>query len=93
MPNVTEALAEIEAHRMKIDALDGQIVALLNERETHSLAIRELKPFAGLELFDPTREDVIFDKVASLNKGPIRDEGIRSIYATLLKVMKETPAE
>lgn len=86
-----EALARIREHRDAIDALDVKIVALLNEREGHSMAIRELKPAAGMQLFDAGREDAIYEKICALNEGPIVDEKLREIYATLLKVMKENP--
>ena len=86
-----EALARIQEHREMIDELDMQIVALLNEREGHSMAIRELKPFAGMQLFDPGREDAILEKICAQNSGPIVNEKLREIYATLLKVMKENP--
>ena len=86
-----EALARIYEHRDAIDALDIQIVSLLNEREGHSMAIRELKPAAGMQLFDPGREDAILEKICAQNQGPIVDEKLREIYATLLKVMKENP--
>lgn len=87
-----EALAQIEDHRAAIDAIDEHLVALLNEREAHSMAVRTLKPTADMELFDPDREDRIFDKIAGLNKGPLTDGSLREIYTTLLKVMKENPA-
>ena len=86
-----EALSMIQQHRNAIDELDMQIVALLNEREGHSMAIRALKPAAGLELFDPGREDAILEKICAQNQGPIVNEKLREIYATLLKVMKENP--
>ena len=86
-----EALSMIQQHRDAIDELDIQIVALLNEREGHSMAIRDLKPAAGMELFDPGREDAILEKICAQNQGPIVNEKLREIYATLLKVMKENP--
>ena len=86
-----EALSMIQQHRNAIDELDMQIVALLNEREGHSMAIRDLKPAAGMELFDPGREDAILEKICAQNEGPIVNEKLREIYATLLKVMKENP--
>lgn len=86
-----QAREKIEEHRKAIDELDMKIVALLNEREAHSMAVRELKPIAGMELYDPGREDAIFAKICAQNQGPIVDEKLREIYETLLKVMKENP--
>ena len=89
--NREDALAQIEEHRREIDAIDQRLVALLNERERHSMDIRHLKPSAGMPLFDPARENAIFSKVCSYNEGPLVNDKLCEIYATLLKVMKENP--
>ena len=86
------SLAEIQEHRAKIDEIDRQIVALLNKRAGHSLVIRGLKPGAHLGLYDAKREEEILAKVSSYNEGPLYNENLREIYATILKIMKETPS-
>lgn len=92
MPEENKSLAEIEAHRAKIDEIDQQIVALLNKRAGHSLVIRGLKPGARMGLYDPKREEEIFARVNSYNEGPLYNENLREIYEAILKVMKETPS-
>ena len=91
MPEENSAFAQIQEHRAKIDEIDRQIVALLNERAGHSLVIRGLKPDANMGLFDAKREEEILAKIDSFNDGPLYNENLREIYATILKVMKETP--
>ena len=85
-------LAEIQKHREQIDEIDREIVALLNKRAGHSLVIRGLKPGARMGLYDPKREEEIFEKVDSFNEGPLYNDNLREIYSTILKVMKETPS-
>ncbi|WP_165173874.1 chorismate mutase [Adlercreutzia sp. ZJ242] len=92
MPDTSHARMELEAHRAAIDAIDRQLVALINERAGHSLAIRELKPTLGMKLYDPAREGEIFERISAYSEGPLYDQGLREIYETLLKVMKETPS-
>lgn len=92
MSEKSEALEKIMQHRAVIDALDKQIVALLNERTTHSLAIRALKPDANMGLYDPKREEEIFATLQSYNQGPLYPDNLREIYTTILKVSKEVPA-
>ena len=92
MSEESKSLAEIEAHRAKIDEIDQQIVALLNKRAGHSLVIRGLKPGAHMGLYDPKREEEIFARVNSYNEGPLYNENLREIYEAILKVMKETPS-
>ena len=92
MSDESSSLAEIQEHRAKIDEIDRQIVALLNKRAGHSLVIRGLKPGAHLGLYDPKREEEIFAKLNGYNEGPLYNEDLREIYASILKGMKETPS-
>ena len=87
-----DSFAQIEQHREAIDAIDKQLVSLLNERAGHSLDIRALKPEAKMGLFDPKREEEIFTRLEALNDGPMYSNDIREIYATILRVMKEIRA-
>lgn len=92
MSQENEAFAEIEKHREQIDAIDKQLVSLLNERAGHSLDIRALKPDAHMGLYDPKREEEIFAKLSSYNEGPLYNENLVEIYRGILKVMKEVPS-
>ncbi len=92
MPEKSEALEQIMQHRAVIDALDKQIVGLLNERTAHALAIRALKPDANMGLYDPKREEEILATLQSYNQGPLYPDNLREIYTTILKVSKEVPA-
>ena len=92
MSEESSVLAQIEEHRAKIDEIDKELVALLNKRAGHSLVIRGLKPGAHLGLYDARREEEIFARVDSYNEGPLYNENLREIYATILKIMKETPS-
>lgn len=94
MTDKQDALAQIESYRTTIDELDGKIVELLNARADQSLAIRALKPAAGMEsVYDPDREERIMRRLEGLSDGPMRAEDVRAIYATILKVMKQIPSD
>lgn len=92
MPENNESFEQIQQHRDEIDRIDREIIKLLNERAGHSIAIRFLKPGANMQLFDPVREEQIYQKLIAINEGPMQEDNLREIYATLLKVMKEIPA-
>lgn len=92
MTDKESALEQIEQHRKQIDAIDAQLVALLNKRAGHSLVIRGLKPDANMGLFDAKREEEISEKVCTYNEGPLYNENLKEIYSAILKVMKETPS-
>ena len=67
-------LAEIQKHREQIDAIDRELVALLNKRAGHSLVIRGLKPGAHLGLYDAKREEEIFAKLDAMSAFAAEDE-------------------
>jgi chorismate mutase len=85
----SQAQGQIEVHRKRIDEIDCQLVRLLNERATESLAIRGLKPQVHWGLYDPKREEEIFVNLARCNEGPLYSENLREIYESILHVMKE----
>lgn len=85
----TDAQTRIAEIRVRIDEIDCELVRLLNERASMSLEIRELKPSAHLGLYDPKREEQIFEHIATCNEGPLFADNLREIYETILHVMKE----
>jgi chorismate mutase len=84
-----EAQQRIEEIRDRIDAIDCQLVKLLNERASMSLEIRKLKPQVHWGLYDPKREEEIFANLAKCNEGPLYADNLREIYEAILHVMKE----
>lgn len=80
---------KINKLRKEIDQIDQQIVESLNERAKVVLAIRSLKKRAGLSVYDPKREEEIFNHLSLVNKGPLYNDDIRDIYEEVLRVMKE----
>lgn len=84
-----EAAEQIAACRARIDEIDCQLVALLNQRAEQSLAIRSLKPSVHWGLYDPKREEEIFSNLTRCNEGPLYAENLREIFEAILHVMKE----
>lgn len=84
-----EAQGRIAGIRQEIDAIDCQLVKLLNQRAQLSLDIRGLKPEARWGLYDPKREEEIFANVAKCNGGPLYADDLREIYEAILHVAKE----
>jgi chorismate mutase len=79
---------DISDWRRKIDALDLQIVELLNQRAEAARAIGKLKEATDMPVFEPKREDVIFENVRSHNRGPLPDSELVFIYQRLVAVMR-----
>ncbi|NDD38409.1 MAG: chorismate mutase, partial [Verrucomicrobia bacterium] len=74
----------IPEHRKAIDALDAKLVALLNERTKHVLGIGEIKRKAGEEIYVPSRERQVFQRIVKKNTGPITDASLRAIYREIM---------
>jgi chorismate mutase/prephenate dehydratase len=74
----------IPEHRKSIDALDAKLVALLNERTKHVLGIGEIKRKAGEEIYVPSRERQVFQRILKKNAGPITDASLRAIYREIM---------
>ncbi|MDX2226688.1 MAG: chorismate mutase [Verrucomicrobiae bacterium] len=74
-------LPEIRKH---IDAIDSQIVALLNDRARRVAEVGHLKKASGREIYAPEREAALLRKLCALNKGPIKNESLRAIYREIM---------
>ena len=70
--------------RTEIDSLDSEIVRLLNERINVVLEIGTAKKKAGAEIYVPARERAVFDKIKSLNNGPLPEESAHAIYREIM---------
>jgi chorismate mutase len=79
---------EIADWRSKIDELDEQIVKLLSERAAAAVAIGELKSKSGAPIYEPGREQAVFENVRKANKGPLSPAQIQDIYERLMDVMR-----
>lgn len=70
--------------RNQIDSLDSEIMRLLNERISVVLQIGEEKKKNGAEIYVPSREREVFDKIRTLNAGPLPEESAHAIYREIM---------
>ena len=78
------AAKDLDAWREKIDALNEQILALVNARAECAIAVGEIKRGAGLPLYAPDREMAVLDQIKSLNKGPLSHEAVQRIFKQII---------
>jgi chorismate mutase len=78
----------IEELRIRIDALDRQLVELLSERARAAQMIGQLKAATSLPVYEPNREKVIYANVRAANKGPLPDIELTHIYERIIDVMR-----
>lgn len=81
---MSDAAKQLEELRGQIDALDGQIVRLLNQRAAVVQAIGRSKTQMGLPTYKPDREREVLDFVKSQNEGPLSDRTLVAIYRELM---------
>ena len=70
--------------REKIDAIDHQLVELLNQRLTLAAEIGKVKRSAGGQIYVAEREDAVLRKVVGRNQGPIKPDALRAIYREIM---------
>jgi chorismate mutase-like protein len=78
----------IEELRIRIDALDRQLVELLSERARAAQTIGNLKAATSLPVYEPEREKIIYANVRAANKGPLPDIELTHIYERIIDVMR-----
>lgn len=74
----------LEPLRKKIDKIDSELVALLNERAQLSSAIGEEKIKKNKAIYSPHREKEVLERIKKLNKGPMTEEGFQAIYREIM---------
>ena len=80
----SDPAAKLEELRKRIDALDAEIVRLVNERARCAREIGELKRAQGAPVFVPARERAVYERVLALNAGPLPAEAFRAIYREIM---------
>jgi chorismate mutase/prephenate dehydratase len=70
--------------RGRIDAIDDQIVALLNRRAATALDVGRIKVERNLRFYVPEREVEILRRLADANPGPFPNEGLKAIYREII---------
>jgi chorismate mutase len=84
---------DIPAWRNKIDDLDRKLVELLSERAQAAHEIGKLKRKAGMPIYEPDREQTVFEKVRGANPGPLSDHDILNIYERIMDIMRQIQRE
>lgn len=76
---------KLEERRNEIDAIDSEILTLLNRRAAIAKEIGILKTQAGLPLVDWVRESEIIRGLTQQNEGmELEDEAVERIYDRIL---------
>jgi chorismate mutase/prephenate dehydratase len=93
MAEATPPDEPLQALRERIDALDRELLALLNRRAALALEVGELKKRQGSVVFRPEREAQVIDGLKAANPGPLRTESVAPIWREIMSACRalETP--
>ena len=75
--------------RKRIDELDAELLALLNERAKCVMKIGAIKQKENTEVLVPQREIELLDRLSSLNQGPMTAEMVLHIFQEIIDTLKE----
>jgi len=83
-PLPSEKSLSIDELRRRIDELDAQLLALLNERAGVVVEIGDLKRRASAQVYAPLREIEVLRSACERNKGPLPDSALRAIFREVM---------
>jgi chorismate mutase/prephenate dehydratase len=70
--------------RTRIDAIDEQLLDLLNQRADMVHEVGEIKKAEGLQIYAPEREHALLAKLIGMSKGRLPEKSIRAIYREIM---------
>jgi chorismate mutase / prephenate dehydratase len=87
----------VDRERAKIDRLDERILALLNQRARVAQRIgrRKVRDGAGngaAAFWVPSRERRIYERLRTLNRGPLSDEVVHTIFREIISASRAIEA-
>jgi len=79
-----ETPPEIEGLRRRIDAIDDQLMKLLNSRSACAVEIGRLKRNLGMTVYQPGREVWILERATANNPGPLDGGAVRRVFERII---------
>src|SRR5262245_26267811 len=83
----------LEDWRQEIDALDIELLRLLNRRAAIAGAIAVVKVAAGLPAYDPKREEQVLERIKKKNAGPFEDASLVAIFRSIISETRRLGTE
>lgn len=74
----------IKDWRAEINALDSELLRLLNRRAQLALKVGESKTASGVNLCDHTREREVIERMCETNEGPLDERAIVELFRAII---------
>lgn len=78
---MTANLADL---RVQIDAIDAELLTLLNRRAHVAELVGEVKKREGTPFFRPDRVAQVIEKIQSANTGPLKNEHVEAVWREIM---------
>ncbi|HEX8771998.1 MAG TPA: chorismate mutase [Pyrinomonadaceae bacterium] len=83
----------IEDWRAEINAIDSELLRLLNERARLAVKVGETKKTAGLSVCDREREREVIERASTANEGPLDERAVVKIFRRIIFESKRIEAQ
>ncbi len=87
------AIKALEEFRDRIDEIDRRLLGLLNERTRGVEEIGRIKQAAHMAIYEPKREDQVFQNVTEHNHGPLTPDSVKRIFERIIDEMRKVQRE
>src|SRR5882672_1454080 len=74
--------------RERIDAIDSEVLKLINERARLAQDVGRIKQAAGSPMYRPEREAAVLRRLRAANAGPLADENIDAVFAAVISACR-----
>ncbi len=83
-------MVSLDELRKRIDAIDEQVLDLLNERAKAGMEVGKVKQqqSENAVFYVPEREKAIFTKLTGKNSGPLPDQAVKAIYREIISSIR-----
>lgn len=88
LPSKEDDWKELDRRRLEIDELDRRLLALLNERTRVVEEIGRIKRRLKLPIYEPRREDEVYENIAQHNHGPLPGGAVRRVFERIIDEMR-----
>lgn len=75
---------DLSVFRDKIDAIDDQILKLMSERAELAIEVGKFKKKHKQDLYVPTREEAILQRLEEINPGPLPKSAVRNVFREII---------
>ena len=82
------SLEDLVRCREEIDELDRALLRILNQRTAIVEIIGRIKQELRLAIYEPKREDQVFENVVRHNSGPLPHDAVKRIFERIIDEMR-----